>query len=463
MKLTHALMGAALFLASTLASAQTGQPLTTPPAPEMTPDEKAKQDEKTKLEMEALKEKVGYLMDKTKGMQEPGKEPPVTMFFKEGLKWKSADGNFEGALGGRFYFTYRHAFDRFDAGGGVGGGASPESDSFNVDTARVQLDVTFYKDYFARVEMEAGKGDDFFIKDGFIGWKGVPEAIIRFGQAKVPFSQEETCSSRFIDFAERSIVNYFAPAHDIGLHGNGDLWDTKFTWELSITNGQGKNKKDNNDEKMLGLRLRLMPLKDSDDPLTKYLRFGIAAAFSDGDGDSTKNLDTGDLGKLTVIDISGTEDAQNQRLGFEISWAWNSLGFRAEYVTWNREVSGGTDFDTDGFYIALTYLLTGEQKVHETRVKPKTPFSLADGDWGAFELAFRFALVDASDATDEGLIATTANDEVTQITIGVNWWLSQNFAFRLNFEHFEFDEDIAQGPDTIDDENIIFFRIQMDW
>ncbi len=450
MKLTRALMGAALLLASTVASAQAGQPTTTP-------DETAKQDEKTKMEMDALKEKVNYLMEKTKGMQEPGKESPVTMFFKDGLKWKSADGNFEGALGGRFFLIYRSVLDRFD---GVGG---PEPDKFDVDTARVMVEGTFFKEFFYRVEMEMGKGADFFLKDGYVGFKGISEANMKFGQFKVPFLQEQTCSSRFIDFGERSIVNYFAPEHDIGMMFNGKLWEDTFEWELSITNGEGRNKIDSNDEKMLALRPRVLPFKGSDDPLLKYLRVGIAFAISDGDGTSTKNVDTADLGKMTVIDISGTEDANNTRFGFELSWAWKSFGVRTEYVQWKREVSGGTSFTTEGFYIALTYLLTGEEKIHETRVKPKNPFSLADGNWGAFEVAFRFAVIDASDAADNGLIAVGANDEVTELTLGVNWWLTSYFRFTLNVEHFKFDAPIPQGADTLDDQDVIYLRISMDW
>src|SRR5262245_17266983 len=165
-------------------------------------------DKERKIREEAMKERVESLEKKA--------QEGISFTNSNGLKFKSGDGNFEGAIGGRIYFVYRHIFERKDS-------VTTGADLFTIDTARIQLDGTFYKAYFYRVEAEAGKGADFFMKDVYIGWKGLEGHTFQFGQFKGPFSQEETCSSRFNDFAERSLVNRLVPQHDIGM-----MWKSEF-------------------------------------------------------------------------------------------------------------------------------------------------------------------------------------------------------------------------------------------
>src|SRR5262245_1187576 len=105
-------------------------------------DEKAR-----KIKEEAMKERMEAVEKKV--------QEGVTFSNNNGLKFKTADGNFEGAIGGRFYFVYRHIFERSDA-------ANTSADAFIVDTARIQLDGTFFKEFYYRVEAEGGKGADFF-------------------------------------------------------------------------------------------------------------------------------------------------------------------------------------------------------------------------------------------------------------------------------------------------------------
>jgi phosphate-selective porin OprO and OprP len=425
---------------------------------------RAQDDEKArKIKEEAMKERMEALEKKVSGIQE-SKDPLVTFTANNGLKFKSADGNFEGAIGGRFYFIYRNVFDRAD-----GGGSLPNT--FSVDTARLQLDGTFYKDYFYRIEFEHSKTGSVALKDGYIGWKGLEEASFLFGQMKEPFSQEETCSSRFIDFAERSIVNRIVPAHDIGIMAKGTLADKIVEWELGLFNGgsrnaAGRNANDVNDEKDVALRVRATPFKTSDNDWIKNLRIGLAYGIGDVDTTAIADVTTGDLSGLTVLDFNGTEDGLRKRLGVELSWLCGPAGVRAEYMTVNQEIITGTgtgDFDITGYYFQVTCLLTGEDKPLENRVKPKKPFSIKDGGLGAWELAFRIANLDASDG-DVDAIPSANNQKVDELTVGVNWWLTQNFRIMFNFERFEFDEDIPQaGSSPIGDQSLFYMRIQIDF
>jgi phosphate-selective porin OprO/OprP len=288
---------------------------------------------------------------------------------------------------------------------------------------------------------------------------------------KEPFSQEETCSSRFIDFAERSILNRIVPAHDIGFMAKGTLAEKIFEWELGIFNGgsrnaAGRNANDVNDEKDIALRVRATPFKTSDNDWIKNLRIGLAYGIGDVDTTAIADVTTGDLGGLTVLDFNGTEDGLRTRLGVELSWLMGPASVRAEYMTVNQEIitaTGTGDFDITGYYFQVTYLLTGETKPLENHVKPTKPFSIKDGGMGAWELAFRIANLDASDG-DVDAIPSANNQKVDEITVGVNWWLTQNFRVMLNYERFEFDEDIPQaGSSPIGDQSLFYTRIQIDF
>lgn len=424
---------------------------------------RAQDDEKARrIKEQSVEERLKALEQKTQAVPLDSKDPVVAFTANNGLKFKSADGNFEGAIGGRLYFVYRHIFERRDAG-------TTGADLFTIDTARIQLDGTFYKDYFYRIEAEAGKGADFFMKDVYIGWKGIEGHTFQFGQFKEPFSQEENCSSRFNDFAERSLVNRIVPAHDIGMMWRSEFAEKIIGVELGVFNGSGRNAADTNDEKDLAARVRVTPFRAGDNDWLKQLRIGVAMTY--GDVDTTAfptgaDITGADFSNLVMIDFTGTEDGVRTRMGLEFSWNMGPASVRAEYVTLNREVitaTGDDDFDTDAYYLQFTYLLTGETKPLENRVVPKKNFSVKEGTWGAWELAFRIANLDASDGEDAGVVAAGANQEVQEITVGVNWWMTQNMRLMLNYEMFSFDEDVPNAGDPIDDQSIFYTRLQIDF
>lgn len=403
---------------------------------------------------ETLEERVARLekaQEKEKGM---------FTFLEDGLvKFQTSDGNFTAQLGGRFYGTYRHVVN-----------PTKDSDSFAVDTARFQLDFTFYKDFFARVEGEFAKSGAFALKDGFIGWRGLPDVLtVRLGQMKEPFSQEETCSSRFIDFGERSIMNQLTPSHDIGVMANGALFDKILEWELGVFNGAGRNvAPDLNDSKELAARLRVTPFRTMESPWIKQLRLGFALTYGKQPAGAISDYTTKDLGGQTVVDFPGMGVASladdRLRVGGELSWLFGPAGLRAELMLLRQDVTGpARRFDTTGFNVQATVLLTGEDKPLENRVKPKVRLSPADGTWGAFELAARIAGLDAGDAEDAGLLSSAANTSVLELTFGVNWWMTQNVVLRVDWEHFIFDRDLPVGPEPIDDQDVFYVRWQIDF
>jgi phosphate-selective porin OprO/OprP len=358
------------------------------------------------------------------------------------LSFASADGNFTAKIGGRIYMNYRHIFDRAD--GGNGGAA----DTFWVDTARIQLDGTFYKDFFYRVEGEMKTSDNagsLRIKDTYIGHNMGTYFTFRFGQMKVPFSAEETCSSRFIDFVERSIINRWMPAHDAGMMFNGSLFEKVVDWNLgvfntSINRDDRRSVVDAQDEKMVAGRLFISPFTSSSGPL-KVLRLGFDFTAGDVDNSAQGDISTGDLGGAVLTDFGAATnvDGMRTRLGFNLSWVFGPASIRGEYAMLTSDFNEG---------------------------KPNQNFAPLTGGWGAFELAVRFAAYEVGDeAITGGIAAAGANLEADQITIGINWWWSPNVIWRINYEMIGTDELVINtSGNVLDDQTDIFIvRFQIDF
>lgn len=431
-------------------------------------EEKQQEDELERLKKMAAQEKEqekAELPARVSKVEKGQAKDDELHAFKKWLSFESPDGNFTAKVGGRIYFVYRHIFNRGD---GVGGAP----DSFIMDTARIQLDGTFFKDFYYRVENEAKTGSAYNLNDCYVGWSGLkPYVSLQGGQFKVPFSQEETTSSRFIDFAERSLVNRFIPSRDIGLMLYGDVGDKIFEWWLGVFDGNTKNAVDTNDEKDLAVRIFVTPLRNSDMSILKQFRLGFDLTVGDHDGPGAQaDITDGDLGGITIFDFNANTylDGLRTRYNIGLSWLYGPASLRGEYMVIKQELVDAapkSSFQIKGFNVQGTFLLTGEEKALENRVKPKNNLNPLEGGWGAFELAARYAMVDVSDAEDAGLIAATANQKTSQVTVGLNWWWTSNMCVRINWEHLMFDEDLAigKGDSPEGTQDIFYVRWQVDF
>lgn len=137
------------------------------------------------------------------------KAPKATAGFNKGFYIESAGKQHKIKFDGRLHFDFKTYL-----------GSHPDHSSFFVRRARLCTSGTPYKYYDFRAEAEFGKGGS-RLNDGFMNIRYWPQAQLKFGQFKVPFSMEELTSDNWIDFIERSLANKLAPSRDIGvmLHG----------------------------------------------------------------------------------------------------------------------------------------------------------------------------------------------------------------------------------------------------
>jgi len=330
-----------------------------------------------------------------------------------------------------------------------------------VRRARLGVDATFFKhlDFklegeFQELGSEADPSPRFRLTDGYVELNYWREARLRGGQFKVPFSFEELTSSRFIDFVERSVVNNLVPARDVGAMIHGSLFGGMVDYAAGIFNGAGQNNPELNDSKDYAGRLLVRPFRFAGiSPLEKL---HIAGHFTQGDqdvhpaptaGNSLRGRTDARFVYFPVIPTRG----DRVRYGGEVVYAYGPFGLYGEYVKTEEERNlgpGGSnlgDLEGQGWYVAGTFFVTGEEKVHARAPKVK-PMNPRTGDLGALELVARYAQLDFDSSgtlpgpSPSGGGKAGAN-KVDALTVGFNWYLSSNVRLMVNFVQNWFDND----------------------
>jgi len=321
--------------------------------------------------------------------------------------------------------------------------------NFRVRRARIGVDATVFKHLDIKVEGDFGESTA-QLTDGYIDIHYWPGFRARAGQFKVPFSFEELTSSRFIDFVERSVVNNLVPARDVGIMLHGRLLGGAVEYGAGVFNGRGQNAAETNDSKDIAGRLLVRPLKLMDLPDLGELH--LAGHVTHGDQDSGQSLRGRTDGKFEFFPRTTTR-GDRLRYGVEVVYSYGPFGLYGEYVRSEEERkglgAGGKDLDDvigQGWYVAGTVFVTGEQKVHGKAPKV-TPVNPRTGDYGALELVARYAQLDF-DASDALLPATHPGpNRVDAFTAGVNWYLSPNVRLMFNWTQNWFDNRAAT-PNT---------------
>jgi len=123
-------------------------------------------------------------------------------------------------------------------------------------------------------------------------------------------------------------------------------------------------------------------------------------------------VDTGTLQGVDHVD----------RLGLEAAWIDGPLLLQGEYLALQAMRPYASDYRTEGGYVSGSWLLTGESRGYKAgAISNPTPRH----DWGALEIALRFATLDLDDG---GVAGGREHDW----TLGVNWYLGTRFKLQVN-------------------------------
>lgn len=387
--------------------------------------------------------------------EEPKHPNELTAYWDKGLKLESEDGDFQVGLGGRLqvdgaWFNHESDFET------IGGffpeyGIGDEDDALEFRRARLMLSGKAYGYLAFRAEYEfavdSPGNDSGAFREVWVGMEKLPYVgTVRLGNFKEPFSLEEITTDNGTVFMERALPNVFAPSYNLGLAFQNSYLNKRLSVGAGLFKTTDDWPSDNDSDEDQGFavtgRITGLPWYKPDD--RQLVHLGVSYTHRNPDGpvrlrskpESRLANNYLNTGNFLVDDIDA--------YALEGAVVYGPLSLQGEYMQAAMDTYLAGDLDFTGYYVLGSWLMTGESRPYSTasgafeQVVPARNFHPTEGGWGAWELALRYSTLDL----DEGIIR---GGNMTDYTIGLNWYLNPNARIMLNYVLADIDHDLYSG------------------
>ena len=378
-----------------------------------------------------------------------------------GIKIKSDNGN-TFSIGGRIMYDYDSYDGAYNADFDGDNGSESE-----FRRTRVNVKGTSGKNWAYKLTVDIDEGEA-EVDTGYLKYQGFENVDLLLGRLKAPAGLEELTSSKWISTVERTITT-----SDFGiLSGKPDFQfqaqahGGNFFGQLAFID-EGNEDADTADAYSWALRA------GGHFPFGEENHFlHAAASYADRDfgdegtiGFETEGAVHALSGDIKVQDDDDFEVDDADQFGVELAYVNGPFSAQGELWTagFDGDINGAgdvadTDVDVDAYYLLLSYFLTGESRGYKgkvgkfDKVKPKGPS-------GAWELVAKYedGEIDPDNQADES--------EYEVLTLGVNWYATNNVKFMLNYldidtDNFDSEDGVALDALGEEDGNAVSFRAQ---
>jgi phosphate-selective porin OprO/OprP len=380
--------------------------------------------------------KIGALAALALGIAQPALADSAET--KGGLTVKTDDGRFEFKLGGRFHID-AYAFD----GCSVGGVDCPDGTTLGGMFLRRGYITMTGKLYGWKFKSEfdpaANASSQVTWREAWVSTEALGGEIM-IGQFKPFRSMEELTSSNDILMMERpySSASSLYGGRQFQLGVGYKLPFSIGMWALSgynlkasggtVTDGMG-----------VSTRLTFLPIESESSTLHLGLVYSVddfgrtGTGLPVASGPSAASIAGRTSGTqvtgLSSVSLGATAPGESQSTyAVEAASAFGPAFVQAEYANSTLgQASGVSDRDVTSYYVQASFFVTGETKPYKkdrgTYGSPK-PI----GESGAWEITSRYDFIESPDLT-----GATGKPEVTQITVGLNWYANPNVRVMLNY------------------------------
>jgi phosphate-selective porin OprO/OprP len=439
-------------------------------------------------EIKALKEEIQVLDQKVRVLERQrevdqevdsakAKDATRIVAGNSGLSVSSADTNFVFQLHGLVQVDNRSFLNDHNITG---------NDGFLLRRARPIFSGTLYHDIDFMFVPDFG-GSTVQIFDAYLNYRAKPWLQLRAGKFKVPVGIEQLQSDPNLFFNERGLPNNLIPNRDIGFMLWGDIADGIVSYAAGVFNGVGDNRLTSNsdfeDHREFAGRVFFQPFKSTEINPLKGLGFGVSGTWGTISSNAT-GLPATTGGSLPGFVTDGQQQffAYNPTNGAVaasgVHWRvspqgyyyWGPVGVLGEYVISDQHVRKGSshaDLQNTAWQVAAGWTLTGEDASY-TGINPKHPFNLAQGQWGAWQVAARYAELDVDDAAFPVFAnSATSATGARAWSVGLNWYLNKNLRASASFSRTTFTgggsraATTAPGVVTRQPEEVLFTRLQL--
>ena len=365
----------------------------------------------------------------------------------------------------------------------------------NFRRARLGIEGTVSKDWsyaltgeFGGSGAEAAQLNQAWVEYG--GWRPgflANPLRLRIGAWAQPANLEDATNNTESLFLERpgvSELNRSIAAGDgrsgIGFNANGDKWYAGGALTGDLV-GQGSSSATPVSDEQTGYTARVAYafLKGPNHALHLGANFnGIIDPQDTGAGPATtKQIRLRERPELRVddtrlVDTGAINSEGVNSYGGEIGANWKNLYAAGEYFKINLDRSGPlADPDFNGWYVQGAWTLTGEQHQWNAAaggfrgIRPANEFNPSKNQWGAWELAARYSVLDLN--FNEGSVGSAVpasgirGGEQDISTVGLNFYPNSVVRFLFNLEHADVDKIGAGNAKVHNDFDAVSLRTQV--
>jgi phosphate-selective porin OprO/OprP len=444
--------------------------------------------------MEALERELATLKNQVKTQEEAQKQqkPQEPLVKMQGGRpvFTTPDGNFSIGLTGRIHFDMGYYFQDNAPAQPDPRTVSDFNDGANFRRARLGVTGDLFKDFEYGIVLDVGGSPDgsTVLDEAFLAFKGLKPLTFQIGAFKPPLTMEDSTSSNEITFIERASAVNVATSQTagtarnaVGVKANGQQW---FAAAFLTGSTPGVEV----DDEAVGATLRAAgrPLMEKDYNL-HIGAWGTELFRPPQTAGAVQTLTLQDRPELRVdsnrLVSTGALPADGfAAWGLEAAGNYKSFSLQGEYMKFYLDQDNGPNptalrpsLDFDGYYVAASWVLTGESRTYSSSraaygsPRPAKPFSLSAGTWGAFELAYRYSVLNLDDenpATGIALSTTggARGGEQTIHTVGLNWYLNNHIRLMFNYLHVDVDRLNAAGTVQVgQDYDAVALRTQVNW
>jgi phosphate-selective porin OprO/OprP len=298
--------------------------------------------------------------------------------------------------------------------------------------ARLVMKGKSPKDFNFKFEINFSDGDA-DLTDVYLGLPVEKNTQLVIGQQKENFSMENKGSSAYTPFMERSPVSeVLSPKRNLGFSIEHLPKAPKPGYWLGFyRDSTGSGISNYGGGYTFTGRYTIQPIyKENGKHL---LHLGIAGSHRTfGSSQPNYKLKTG-AHLMPALGATGALNAKDADLfGFQTLIIDKSLGFASEVTQSKVSLRSGKEADFEGGYAQVFWYLTGETQEFDLsrralgKVIPKKEFSNWRG--GAWMLGVRYDYLDLIDSN-----ASVNGGKLNEVTIGLNWIMSQDLRFMLNW------------------------------
>jgi phosphate-selective porin OprO/OprP len=400
-----------------------------------------------------LEERVSELEKTVEASPPAPADNDMRVYWRDGVRFETNDSRMQLRIGGRIqndwgFFTEDSDLRAVD-------GAIEDGAEFR--RARLYVSGTLYDRFIFKAQYDFADGDADF-KDMYIGIKGIPHVgRVVVGHVKEPFGLEESTSSKYGTFLERSLSSTFAPGRNVGILLTNQAFDGRMSWGAGIFR-DGDDYGEGMDDGGYSVTARVTGLPWYAQDGRRLVHLGASYSHRNPDSFRIRSRPEAHMVPTRFVDTKSFAADSAQLVGAEAALVVGPFSAQGEFNYASVDSASGSDVDFRGYYAQASYFLTGEHRPYSkssgsfSRIQPKRDFGWGENRGpGAWQLALRYSNVDFDDSPILG-------GEEENITAALNWYLNRYVRVMFNYVHADIDHVTYDG-----DIDMFLTRFQIDF